>query len=246
MSQLAGMLPLVSKYEPWRVFFESAPGTYLELRLTELEELIQGPLPNSARNHPAWWSGQRNHAVWQESGWVASPDLVDQSVVFRKRGGTRPRDAGRLSQDRTPTGPINRGARLVLIGCVKTKVGHPAPAKDLYDSPLWRKRRRYAESTGMPWVILSAEHGMVDPDTVLDPYDRYLGSEPAAYRREWAELTAERVLRALRERGLRAVEIHAGAAYVNSGLKTRLENSGVDVFWLVEGMPIGKQLGWYS
>lgn len=239
------MLPIVSKYEPWRVFFESAPGDYLDLEFSELEELIEGSLPASARTHPAWWSGDRNQTAWREFGWVASPDLAEERVMFKRGLVHRPQRPRRTPPYQTPARHVDGGPRLVLIGCVKSKVGHTAPAKDLYDSPLWWKRRRYAESTGMPWAILSAEHGMVDPDTVLEPYDRYLGSEPVSYRRDWAARTAEQVLGALGEKELRAVEIHAGLAYVNSGLRARLESTGIAVSWPVEGMPFGVQLGWY-
>jgi hypothetical protein len=136
--------------------------------------------------------------------------------------------------------------RLILVGCVKTKRPHPAPAKDLYDSALWWKRRRYAEATGMPWAILSAEHGMVDPDRILEPYDRYLGNESLAFRRRWSANTAEQVLRRLGELAISAVEIHAGSAYVSYGLKTQLENQGVAISWPVEGMRFGDHLAWYG
>jgi hypothetical protein len=135
--------------------------------------------------------------------------------------------------------------RLVLVGCVKSKVGHPALAKDLYDSPLWWKRRRYAESTGMPWAILSAQHGMIDPGTFLEPYDRYLGSEPTSYRRQWSVRTADQVLSRLRELGLASVEFHSGAAYIENGLGARLTSEGVSWTWPVRGLSIGRQLGWY-
>lgn len=134
---------------------------------------------------------------------------------------------------------------LVLVGCVKSKVYHRAPAKDLYNSTLWSKRRRYAELSGMPWAILSAEHGMVDPDEVLEPYDRYLGRESASYKRRWGAETAVQVLEKTTELGLSAVEIHAGAPYVESGLRARLESAGIEVHWPVEGMPFGTQLAWY-
>ena len=136
--------------------------------------------------------------------------------------------------------------RLVLVGCVKSKVGHAAPAKDLYDSPLWRKRRRYAEATGMPWAILSAEHGMIDPETILEPYDRYLGKESTLFRRRWSEDVSRQVLVRLNELRLSAVEIHAGAAYVDNGLAVRLNAQGVDVALPLKGLLIGQQLGWYS
>jgi hypothetical protein len=135
---------------------------------------------------------------------------------------------------------------LILVGCRKTKVDHSAPAKDLYTSALWRKRRCYAEATGMPWAILSAEQGMVDPDTVLEPYDCYLGSEPAAFRRRWSERTAAQVLSRLADLGLDTVEVHAGAAYLDNGLGSRLRGARVSVLWPVQGLSFGQQLGWYG
>ncbi len=45
----------------------------------------------------------------------------------------------------------------------------PSPAKDLYVSALFDKERAYAERTGIPWFILSAQHGLVAPDEVLEP-----------------------------------------------------------------------------
>jgi len=145
-----------------------------------------------------------------------------------------------------PSGSFGRvnEPRLVLVGCVKSKVGHRAAAKDLYNSPLWSKRRGYAESSGMPWAILSAEHGLVDPETLLDPYDRYLGTESATYRRRWSEDVSRQVIAQLRRHGLQAVEIHAGAAYVDNGLAARLREHGIDVALPLKGLSFGQQLGW--
>jgi hypothetical protein len=98
----------------------------------------------------------------------------------------------------------------------------------------------------MPWAILSAEHGMVDPDEVLEPYDRYLGRESASFKGQWGAKTAVQVLDKATDLGVAAVEIHAGAPYVENGLRTRLESAGVEVLWPVEGMPFGKQLAWYQ
>ena len=132
------------------------------------------------------------------------------------------------------------------MGCVKSKASQAAPAKDLYNSALWSKRRRYAELSGMPWAILSAEHGMVDPNEVLEPYDRYLGREPTSFRKLWSAKTARQVLDKTTELGLAAVEIHAGAPYVENGLRTRLESTGIAVYWPVKGMRFGAQLAWYQ
>ena len=53
---------------------------------------------------------------------------------------------------------------LLLVACVKEKLAAPAAARDLYVSPLFKKEREYAERAGLPWFILSAEHGLVAPD----------------------------------------------------------------------------------
>ena len=73
----------------------------------------------------------------------------------------------------------------ILLGCVKTKLDHRAKARDLYCSPLWRRRRTYAEGSGLPWLILSAKHGLVEPTRVLRPYDMALGDLRAGQRRAW-------------------------------------------------------------
>src|SRR5262249_3487912 len=41
--------------------------------------------------------------------------------------------------------------RAILVSCAATKLDHPAPAADLYTSPLFIKARSYAEASGHPW-----------------------------------------------------------------------------------------------
>ena len=60
-------------------------------------------------------------------------------------------------------------------------------------SPLFTRERRYAESRGVPWFILSAEHALVAPDEWLSPYKRYLPETPASYRAAWGQWVAERL-----------------------------------------------------
>jgi len=92
-----------------------------------------------------------------------------------------------------PTELASQAISLILIGCVSGKVetDEAVEAKDLYTGSLWQKRRRYAEgrsresqedglptmgpaqswSRQVPWAILSAKHGIVLPDTKVEPYD---------------------------------------------------------------------------
>src|SRR5215467_907471 len=61
---------------------------------------------------------------------------------------------------------------LLLVSCSGAKLAHAAPARDLYTSQLFQLARRYAEQSGHPWVILSALWGVVEPERVIEPYDR--------------------------------------------------------------------------
>lgn len=61
--------------------------------------------------------------------------------------------------------------RIGLVGCSATKLDRPAPARELYVSPLFVKASAYAEATCQRWYVLSAKHGLVKPDQVLEPYD---------------------------------------------------------------------------
>ena len=68
----------------------------------------------------------------------------------------------RSSERPEPTVSSRRPPGLVLVGCVKTKRAARSAAKNLYDSPLWHCRP-YAERLSVPWYILSALHGLLDP-----------------------------------------------------------------------------------
>lgn len=57
-----------------------------------------------------------------------------------------------------------------VIGCGKAKLTEPARAKDLYVGSLFRAARRYAERFGH-WRIISAKHGVLDPEKVIAPYE---------------------------------------------------------------------------
>lgn len=74
---------------------------------------------------------------------------------------------------------------LVLVACCKEKLTHPAPARSLYTSSLFRKSATWAESNGHPWAILSAKHGVVHPDQIIEPYDQSLNNMTPVARHRW-------------------------------------------------------------
>ncbi|MGH7123862.1 MAG: DUF6884 domain-containing protein [Stellaceae bacterium] len=69
-----------------------------------------------------------------------------------------------------------------LVGCCAEKLTRPAPAREIYRSPLFRKASAWAESHCDAWAILSALRGVVLPDQVIQPYEARL-PRGEAYRR---------------------------------------------------------------
>lgn len=135
---------------------------------------------------------------------------------------------------------------IVLIGCVKTKRSARSTARDLYDSPLWRYRRAYAECLGVPWYILSALHGLLDPDRRIDAYDLALTDLRHEARRAWSARVLAELKRRVPSIRNKQIEVHAGAAYVNHGLEEGLHDAGAAVHRpLARITGVGRQLTWY-
>lgn len=60
-------------------------------------------------------------------------------------------------------------ADVILVGCVRTKNAVASSASELFSSPLFAGRRRYAVASGRRWYILSAKFGLLAPDDVIGP-----------------------------------------------------------------------------
>lgn len=136
--------------------------------------------------------------------------------------------------------------RIGLIGCVKSKAATSAPAAELYTSALFRGRRAAVERSCDRWFVLSALHGLVAPDEVLEPYDLAMASLSVVDRRRWSF----GVLGTLRERlgdlPSQTFEVHAGATYTDHGLVEGLRRDGAVVELPVAGRTLGQQLAWYA
>ena len=135
-------------------------------------------------------------------------------------------------------------ADIVLVGCVKSKRPHGAAAKDLYSSDYFSKMRGYAESTGRPWFILSAQHGLVSPDEWLEPYDCYLPDMSRDYRRDWGLRVAAQLEESVGRLDGVVFHIHAGAAYVEA-VEAALRPLGAVVTDQLHGLSFGRRMSWY-
>jgi len=130
----------------------------------------------------------------------------------------------------------NRGT-VTLVACAATKLGRPAPARELYRSDLFAKSSAYAQQLG-EWYILSAAHGLVHPDTVLEPYNVTLNDLTRYQRTVWSL----RVAWQLAQRNIQADRcvVLAGRSYrdpIMAALRCRF----AEVVIPLEGLGIGHQ-----
>lgn len=133
---------------------------------------------------------------------------------------------------------------VLLLGCVKLKLDRRARAKDLYRSPLWRGRHAYAESSGHPWFILSARHGLVEPDDELDPYDMALADLTADQRSQWGDDVVAALETGLGRLAGVTFEMHAGGVY-RRAIEPGLLAAGAWLEVPLRGLSLGSQLAWY-
>lgn len=129
------------------------------------------------------------------------------------------------------------------MSCAARKKSAAAPAKDLYESPLFKKARAYAERCADGWYVLSARHGLVAPGQVIEPYDVTLNTMDTDARARWAALVAAQ-LEEVVTAGDRVVML-AGQRY-REGVTQRLRSRGVRVEAPMAGMRIGEQLRWLA
>jgi hypothetical protein len=136
--------------------------------------------------------------------------------------------------------------RIGLVGCVKSKRPVASPAEDLYVSSLFKGRRKAVERSSSHWFILSALHGLVEPKTVLEPYDVSLVTASFPERRRWARGVLEALVRELADFRTITFEIHAGAAYREFGLVDGLLERGAKVEVPMRHLSQGEQLAAYA
>lgn len=115
-------------------------------------------------------------------------------------------------QDDIAAGPI------VVIPCGAQKLDEPAPAGKLYTSQhfqlVYRAAAKIAADQDARVFILSALHGLIEPSTVLEPYDVKMGDagsiKPAKIAEQLAAINATTITTLL-PRAYRLALVRAGA-----------------------------------
>ena len=128
-----------------------------------------------------------------------------------------------------------------LVSCVSVKQPRAAPAADIYVSPWFKKAKLFVQRQGAAWWILSAKHGLTNPQDVIDPYEQTLNNMGIAARRAWAKQVID---------GLRAVVANGDTIVFLAGERYReflvgpLAEMGVNISVPMYGLKIGEQLAW--
>ena len=68
----------------------------------------------------------------------------------------------------------------LVTACGVKKENTPQPAGRLYKSSRIRHLYKKSKELGLPFYILSAKYGLINADTIIEPYDRIMTPERAA------------------------------------------------------------------
>lgn len=132
-----------------------------------------------------------------------------------------------------------------LVSCTKSKKETASTPAVLYEpSPLFRKAREYCRTHHDEWYILSAKHGLLEPDgPKIDPYDKTLNNASKGQRTSWSQ----QVLEQLQNHDLLdgTLYFHAGQKYYDQ-LLSLLDEKNVDYELPVKGLRMGETMNWYD
>jgi hypothetical protein len=101
---------------------------------------------------------------------------------------------------------------VVLIGSAGGTASAPLPAARLFESAGFARARDHAAASGHPWFVVTAKHGLLDPDDVVAPFDLQLGDQSIGYRTAWGEWVVAQLGDRLRLEGV-TLEVHGGVDF---------------------------------
>lgn len=135
------------------------------------------------------------------------------------------------------------GEVIVLVSCGKKKKNVPSRADQLYISPLFKKSRLYAIQVSDKWFIMSAKHGLLRPNEIIEPYDLSLSDVPKIEKNLWADNVCHQLLESAPN--IEKVILLGGADYTEP-LRNKLSSSGLRVETPLVNLSLGKRLSWLS
>ena len=83
---------------------------------------------------------------------------------------------------------VNLNMKIALLSCTSMKKKHSCTAAEMYsESPRFKLAYEYAKTIADCVFILSAKHGLIPEDEIIEPYNETLTDKSSQERREWAE-----------------------------------------------------------
>ena len=165
---------------------------------------------------------------------LSAQPMSDRGLVTRREPDTK---AGPSLKESN----LDLSDAIVLVSCVKSKLPHSAPARELYTSAWFQKARRIIEASGSRWFVLSSLYGLVAPNTQIAPYDFTLNTLGVAERRAWATKVLGNLLP--ETAGQQRVVMFAGVRY-REFLIEPLQRHGISVIVPMAHLRRGEQLAW--
>jgi hypothetical protein len=108
-------------------------------------------------------------------------------------------------------GAVHTG-RVVLVGSSGATAEEPGSAAELFLSDGFARARDHAVHSRLPWFVLSAKHGLLDPGDVIGPFAVQIDDQPAAYRTAWGEWVVAQLADRVQLDGV-VVEVHGGVDF---------------------------------
>ncbi len=81
----------------------------------------------------------------------------------------------------------------IVLGSVGERLRVPAPAQDAFRDLAFQQARRHAESSGSRWFVLSADHGLLEPQEWMSPDERDMTDIEPRQRAAWAAWVVARL-----------------------------------------------------
>jgi hypothetical protein len=82
----------------------------------------------------------------------------------------------------------------------------------MFRSDGFARAREHAVHSRLPWFVLSAKHGLLDPGEVVSPHEIQIDDQPASYRTAWGEWVVAQLADRLQLDGV-VVEVHGGVDF---------------------------------
>lgn len=108
-------------------------------------------------------------------------------------------------------GAVHTG-RVVLVGSSGATAEEPGAAGELFRSDGFARARDHAVRARLPWFVLSAKHGLLDPGDVISPFAIQIDDQPAAYRTAWGEWVVAQLADRVQLGGV-VVEVYGGVDF---------------------------------